>query len=595
MSDEELPEAVSSEENSSSLTPETPSLTFMERVKGFRPESILPTTLRNKLGGFSRISASVLLLLILSGVAYGGNVVLHDLNQPKQHFTAKVVPFAILSTTPNSGDQDLDRVSKIVINFNKPVDPSKLKGDFWIKPAVEGSFSQNSSNQAIFTPTVPLAQGVEYNVMIHGEFTSKSGLPLGADYNLNFVTATPNNSVIFTTASDRGAFGSSPVGTDQTYTLSVGNSVDPAGEVDVFKANQTQLLTALKDGEAWGVSRSDGPVSVDVQAKTDQMPLVQTQKGLSDGQTLKLNLPIGEYVIAAIANNVQVGYTWLVVTDLGVALRQDDQKIVLAVSSLSSSQPATADIQIYDFDHFDSPLATSTVTGVGSIDFPYSQTAQWLVAQSGEDTAVVPIEATNSLADLRVDQNFSSATQSFGLTNKPTYYVGEKVKFSGFVYTDNDVHYTPVANRSLQVFVATDKSAPHLADATLSTDSTGRVSGNFSVDDSWISDSKSENLNIYVKDDSSDLDWLAGSQLASFTVVKSSMSANQVEVSFPKTDYLATDPITAKVIVRTKDGVALSNGKVTVNIFATPYNEASATTPRVISCLLYTSPSPRDS
>lgn len=583
MSNEEQPAIVPNEEPSSSLTSDGPRLSLVERIKSLRPESIFPTALQTKLGGFSRVGASVLIVLIASGIGYGGIVVDHHLNQPKQHFTAKIAPFAIESTSPNSGAADLNTVSKIVINFNKPVDPAKLKGDFWIKPAVEGTFSQKSSNQAIFTPTLPLADGVVYNVMIHSEFASKSGTPLGADYNFNFITATPDTSVIFTTDSDRGAFGSSPLGKDQIYTLSVGKAVDPSGEVGIYKANQAQLLNALKSGEASGVSRNESSMMVYDQVKTDQMTLVQTQKGLTDGETVKLNLPAGTYVVAATANKIQVGYTWLVVTDLGVALRQDDQKIVLAISSLTTSQPISANVKIYNFNNSDAPLADSTIDGVGSINFPYSQKSQWAVVTTGDDTAVVPINTDYSLADLRVDQDFSKATRSFGLTNKPTYFVGENVKFSGYVYTDNDVHFKPFANRQLQVFVATDKWGTHLADSTLSTDSSGSVTGSFLINESWMSGAKSANLSIFVKDDSSTLDWLADSQLASFTAVSTPTASNDVTVSFPKTQYLATDAISANIIVKTKDGATLSGGNVSVNIFATPYDESSTVAPRIIS------------
>lgn len=595
MSDREQPESVSNKENELASS-DSDRLSLRSKILNLRPESILPTFLQNRLGRFSQFGGAALILLILGGIGYGATTLDHQLNEPKRHFAAKVSPFSILSTSPTQDEQDLHKVEKIVINFNKPVDPSKLKGDFWITPATDGTFTQTSSNQAIFTPVAPLAPGTTYEVMVHAEFTSKSGTPLGSDYNFNFTTATPDTSVIFQSGNERPAFASSQVGLDQVYSLSVGADIDPNSEINVYKATQDDLVNALQEDANGGGSTSYDGLTVSNQIETSNWPIVQTQKGISDGNTLTLNLPKGTYLIAAMSNDIQVGATWLNVTDLGVALRQDDQKIVFAVSSLSTSTPVKADVQILVADSIADPQE-QTIDGIGSMDAPYKNSGNpsWAIVKTADDFAFVPINTIYSLADLRVNQNLSTSTQSFGLTDKPTYTVGEYVKFSGFVYTDNDVHFKPIANRSVKVYVSSDKWGDSLTSTTLTSDANGEISGKFVVDPSWLSGTTddgsgpkditydSANFGIYVSDNSSELDFLAGSQIATFTVVNSSLATNDVTVKFSKSAYVATDPISAQISVRDSKGEPLANKHISVDIFAQQFDETKSETPRILS------------
>ena len=333
MPDEEMPEVSLNDEEQSPETHSTRLEQIKKRLLAFRPEKIFPVSLRNKLRGLDRVISSALIVLFASGIGYGAIIVDHHPSQPKQHFSAPVTPFLIQNTSPTQGESDLQTVNKIVIDFNKAIDPVKLNGDFWIFPVVKGTFTQTQSNEAIFTPDTPLLEGTAYNIMIHGEFKSLSGSALGADYHFNFTTATPSQSVIFSANNVRQTVGSVQVGKDENYSFSVGSSVDPSGEINVYKADQSALIDSLQsDANQLGGNSTDG-VFVNPLIDTSNMTLVQSQKGLADGDTLKVNLPIGVYAIVASASGAQVGNTWLVVTDLGVALRQDDQQVVVAVSS----------------------------------------------------------------------------------------------------------------------------------------------------------------------------------------------------------------------------------------------------------------------
>jgi len=604
MPNEDQPEIVSHEDSSSSPATDAPRRTLLARIKSFRPEYIFPGSLQNKLGGFSRLTAGVLFILVAGGIGYGGIVIDHHLTQPKQHFGAKIVPFGVVSTSPQNGREDITNISNIVMEFNRPINPAALKGDFWIFPATSGTFIQTRKTEAVFQADTVLTPGTVYNIMIHSEFKSLNGSRLGADFHFKFTTATPDHSVIFNSGSGgyRQSVGSVQVGHEQIYTLSAGSQVDASGQINVYKADEPAVLDSLRNEAS---KQANGPntdgLFMNRTIDSSNMTLVQNQVGITDGDQLKLNLPAGVYAIIATADNLQVGNTWLVVTDLGVALRQDDQKIVVAVSSLTSSQPIKADIKLYNFFNTQPVIAAATIDGVGEISWPYDTNTPvgWVVANYDNQFAIVPLNVQYSLADIRVNADLRKSTRSFGLTDKPTYAVGEKINFSGFVLSDNDVHYLSMANRQLKVYVAQEKVGQHLWDSTLTTDPNGRLSGSFipgktlldslaypniSVDDSGNSSSTmvavdSADFGIYVEDNSSNTDFISGSQLASFTLLRKATSSPDVRVQFTKPDYLSTEKLAAKITVRKSDGSKFVNGKITVHVYSQTYSEGQQTPP----------------
>ena len=590
MPEDEQPEHISSDESSIPLDSSTPHRSSLQRFRNLHVDFIFPLILKNKLGASSRAIAAIVLALVLAGIGYGGIVIDHHLNQPQQHFAAMVTPFTVQNTFPvNGAIVESSHLDYIAIDFNKPMTASKLNGDFWIFPATSGAFSQTGPNEATFTPTKPFLAGTSYNFMIHAEFKSLIGSRLGADFHTQFTTATPAQSVIFNANGGPQTVGSVQVGKDEIYTLSVGSGIDASGQIDIYKTDSAALIDSLRsDNNDLGGKSIDG-LYVNPLIDTSNMALVQSQMGLKEGDQLNVDLPIGVYAIVANALGSQVGNSWLVVTDLGIALREDDQQLIVAASSLTTSQPISADVKLYNFSNPQPIVAESTIQSVGSFQTSYGAKynpnhAQWVVATNGSDFAISALEARWTLADMRVNADLSKSAQGFGLTDKPTYTVGEKVNFSAFLRSDNDVHYQPLAHTNVDIGVQNGDSYQPLLDQVMTTDSNGRVSGTFTVKRDWITSGKSSgSMSIVISDSSSTHSFINTSQLANFTILSKSEITNEVKVEFSKQSYLATDTVFAKLTVRGSTGAKLSNQKVAVNLFTEQYNENSNLIPQISS------------
>ena len=590
MPEDEQPEYISNNESSATLDSITPHRSYLQRFRILQTDFIFPLALKNKLGASSRATAAIALALVLAGIGYGGIVINRHLNQPQQHFAAKVPPFLVQNTFPvNGGIVESTHLDHIAIDFNKPITASKLNGDFWIFPATSGTFSQAGPNEATFTPTKPFLAGTSYNIMIHAEFKSLNGSQLGADFHTQFTTATPAQSVIFNANGGPQTVGSAQVGKDEIYTLSVGSGIDTSGQIDIYKTDSAALIDSLQsDNHELGGKSPDG-LYVNPLIDTSNMAPIQSQMGLKDGDQLKVNLPIGVYAIIANALGSQVGNSWLVVTDLGIALREDDQQLIVAASSLTTSKPISADVTLYNFSNPQPIIAENTIANVGSFQTAYGtkydpNQAQWVVATSGTDFAISALGTQWTLADMRVNADLGKSAQGFGLTDKPTYTVGEKVNFSAFLRSDNDVHYQPLANANVDIGVQNGDSYQPLLDQVMTTDSNGRVSGTFTVKADWITSGKSSgSMSIVILDNSSTFSFINASQLANFTILSTTEIANEVSVEFSKQSYLATDPVFAKLTVRQSPGVKLGIQRVAINLFTQQYNENSNLVPQISS------------
>lgn len=79
--------------------------------------------------------------------------------------------------------------SKIVMTFDKPLDPLSLTADtFKITPAVAGSLSV-LDKKVTFTPTKPLAANTNYNVWLSGQVATTTGRIMGRSFAWSFRTA----------------------------------------------------------------------------------------------------------------------------------------------------------------------------------------------------------------------------------------------------------------------------------------------------------------------------------------------------------------------------------------------------------------------
>lgn len=553
--------------------PDQPSLADVPRPPRhlrFRPQALVRALRRHKL-----VFIASAALVLLAGGATAALVYRHTtVVQPKSKFTAVVLPFQIVSTIPANNATGVVDASKIVLKFNRAVDPAKLEGDLFSSPAVTGTFTQGANDhEAVFTPVKPYDGGTAVQIMVHGEFQSLDGSKLGADYTFAFATQTPNNNVVFMRDGYYDTVGSVKAGTSQSYTINAGNQVKTGNTITIYKSSVDQLIDSL----TYTLHDNGGYTSKDfIHSGVDTAGLasVTTKSNLSDGATFSFTPDNGIYVIAATNGGKQVGYAWLVASDFGVIMRQDDQQAVFSVQDLTNGGPTSANLTLYNLAGHVNQLKQLNITGVDAAQLPYSPSLDLVVATHNGDTAVVPVTAPESLADLRVQKDLSTSTVMYGLTDRPTYATGDTVHYAGFIRTDNDANYQVPTNNTIHLFVSDSAGGTHFADLDVPIQSGGVVNGSFTINAHAIpSGETSQQLYVYDGSAANSID--ASTPAGAFTLTSSKPTDYRLSVQFSKSDYVASDSIYATVSGFRPDRSPLSNQQVAVTIYAKTYYEGA--------------------
>jgi hypothetical protein len=544
-----------------------------------KTEKLIPNFVRKHLGKAARPISLILIVVILAAAVSGTWYFTQKSTNSKNgvtRFTAKIVAFKVLSTSPSKNQVNVSTTTSIAINFTQPVVAQKLQGNLFITPNVAGTFSQGkNSSQVIFTPNVPFAQGTKVQVMLNGTYQSKQGAKLGANFFYGFTTALPQDGVIFQDSSGLYAtVSSAQTGQQEAYSLVFGSAVAPGVSVTLYKSDMNHLLNTLIYSE----STSNGysfPTFVDQPIDTSSMQVITTQKNLNNGSDFNVTENSGIYLaVATDSKGNQLGYVWVDYSDFGVLARQDDQKLVLDAQSLATSSDVNATVQIYNLQNSVDQLNTATVNGLTTITTPYTPSADVIVASDGTSQAIVPLSILNSQGDIRVDQNLSTAQSTYAITDRPTYSTSDTVKYSGFVRANQDALYQPT-NEPLHLYVATNPGGTALASFTVQPDSNGMFSGSFNTSASWLGSDSSNQFQIYAA--SPDGNIQNDVDVASFTVTSQANASSNITVSFAKPSYLPNDTVQATITGTNANGGPLANDLVDVHTFSEDYYENDPT------------------
>jgi uncharacterized protein YfaS (alpha-2-macroglobulin family) len=557
------------------LLPDTTNVTKQQKRAWFKPEIILPSFLRKKLGKFGRAFALIFILILLSG-GIATAVILNNDHKviTKSVFSATVTPFQVITTTPMNNAKDVDANTKITILFNRAVDAKTVKNEFFASPTIDGEFSQGlKPNEVVFTPSIALKQGEVVKIMLHGELKSADGSQLGKDYTFGYQTVLPSDGVVFSLGNFNIAkLDSAQSNTNQHFTLQVGGNVKPDGQVTIYKANVDALLTSfIYHDVAEPNSTNVYQEFVNTSVGTNTFTAVSTTTGLKDGGTVDVKQDTGIYFVVATSEGKQVGWTWVIFNNAGVIAKQDPNKIVLGLQNLDNSVMKTpAKISIYNLKQSINNLATGTITDLKEFPVDATVSTDMIVAISGNDTIVTPLAVPESLADIRTN-NPTNNNYFYGLTDKPTYQPSDTVHFAGFIRKDNDAQFKQTSILSTKMYVALYESGTHVSDFTGAINDSGVVSGDFTVNASYLdADQQNRNYTIFGYTDSKQVTPVG---IASFTVVGAQKPAYSFLVTFPKKEYLANETVTAAITAMNSDGTALINTAVTYNIYSKTYYE----------------------
>jgi hypothetical protein len=536
----------------------------------FQPRLLWPRPIRTKLGRSAAPLAILILLVLIAGASFG------TLSLTKKHSTASkfvltaaiVKPFEVVSTLPASGEKDVQDGSKVTINFSQPVNASKLENAFIVSPTIKGSVAQGTnSKQIIFTPTIPFSNSTSVSIMIDNSFQSQLGQKLKSDYLLGFTTQIPADGVDFVSDNTYDNLVSQQSNTNVAFTLEVGPQVDSGGTIQIYKASLDPLLASLEYQRITDSGYTyDSPSAASID--TSGMQLVSTSTGLKDQAVFNFKQANGIYLVAAISQGKQVGWTWVVYNDNGTLMRQDDQKIVLSAYNLSdNSIPSDADVAFYNLQDGVQQLESTTLHSPETYNFGYSQRVDVAVVTIGTDTMVLPIAVPDSLADARVKQDLSATRTFYAVTDKPTYQVNDTAKIAGYVNIDQDAQYAADPDSSLQFYVAQQSDPNTILDTfSVPVSSSGVFSGQFGISAALKG---MTDLAVYAYQDTSN----QTPTIISTFAVASTTHQYVLHVSFPKSDYMANDTVNATISATGATGQALANASVSYNVYTKPYYE----------------------
>lgn len=555
-----------------SSSTEAANLNDVPKRSWFRPEIIFIPPLRRKLGTTARPLAAILIVVVLVGIGVFSYFKLdanHSIADSQPAFKLKVASFKLLSTDPANSSTNVNTATDIMLNFNQPVTPQKMINNMFVSPNVNGTFNQGKNpDQIIFTPDQPFSKGTKVSVMINGTFESAQGSQLGNPYQYNFTTSIPGDAVAF---SDNNGFDETLVslksGQRDTFNLSLGGNVAAGASVSLYKDNLASLLDSLVYS-----SQPNGRTSYNDKAvSTSGLKPLYSLNNITNSTTFSVAEPSGIYVaVATSSSGKQLGLVWIDYASFGMLLRQDDQKTVYDVQSFSNSADIPASVSFYSLNGGVNLEDQTNADGLTSTSIPYSKVDLAIASANGE-IAIVPVNIPYSGGDIRVDQNLSTATMVYAVTDKPTYAIGNKINFAGFVRNDNDALYTLPSETSVALYVATFKGAKPLESFSVPIGANGHFSGSIYANSSWLKANQPfTQLQIFAS--AVDGNPVNDLSVASFSVTNQVNPPQQITVSFSKSSYLPNEPITATVSA-TKNGQPLANTSIDLHIFSTDYYE----------------------
>jgi hypothetical protein len=573
------PEVMSNEQPANQ--PQTP-----KRRRAGPEKFLFPRALRNKLGKAARPLSILILLIIVGGMSYGGyyyhnRYMTVATVHPIIRFQAKIVGFKIISTTPSNNQQNVNPATPITLTFNQPVSPQKLSSAFFVSPTISGKYSQgNNKDQVIFTPGAAFAQGTKVQIMINGTFQSQEGSKLGADCFYGFTTSIPDSGVLFQDQNGLiDTLSTAASGQKLNYTLLVGSKVAASAnsKITLYHGNLNLLLNSLvyKNTTAYGVTSQD---FVNQYVDTTGLNAISTANGIANNQSYSVNQGDGIYLaVATGSTGKQLGYVWIVISNFGVLMRQDDQKIVYDVQNFSGGAvDVPANVGFYNLNDSVNLLASQTANGLTTETLPLMPSVDVMVASFNGEYSIVPVSVFESQGDIRADRNLSVAQDIFGLTNKPTYQVGNTIHIAGFVRQDNDAQYSVPSGGTLQMYIANPTTGGHLLDFNATIGTNGMFSANIPTSAAWLSSGTTLNKFQIFADalGSTPTAFIADTSVASFSLTNQPPSLTNISVQFSRSSYLPTDTISAQITAdNTATGQPLANASINVHIFSKDYYE----------------------
>jgi len=462
---------------------------------------------------------TIVALLILIPVLIGGITVL-QVNQKNE--SAQIEESKYLYVT----DYQIDHPSTLKFEFSDPVDLGMLEHHFAISPEIEGSLQKDGigNKKFKFVAKENLPENSYISITILGGLTSENRKPFIEDFYMSFDNTT-NVENLFSKDGISGKVmsfdGNKPVElTVQKYTRASDMTLN------LYKSDNASLLNFLsyrevEKGEDYKYKEEEFIRKNIPQNKSN---LVTTKKITTKSSNEKFNLDSGVYYLEATDGKSKIyGASFIIVSKNGVALRQDDKKIILGTFNLSNGNKQNTQAEAVFYNLKDSPTRigeTKYDELERSFDLPYSQRVDAALVTIGGETVFIPLKLPLSLADIRAREDLDKKSKIFLYTERPIYKPGDTVFFRGIVRVDSDSLYKMPSNDT-PVYITKGYIGDEKAEKiTVLTDGKGVFSGNFVIPKDSQTTQQYGSESIYANLNNSSDNYYDSTAYAYYTVAK---------------------------------------------------------------------------
>jgi uncharacterized protein YfaS (alpha-2-macroglobulin family) len=484
----------------------------------------------------------------------------------------QAVVLSVVKTSPGLGSIGVAVDAPITLDFNLAVDPATVSSFLGTAPSVAGMVTAGDTpEEVVFKPAQHLPTGATIQVTVRSGLTSLDGSALGGDYIFNFATEASPGSISFLSGDEQVRLVNSASGRPVTLTVQSGAQVPASVVLRTYRATAHDLLAAFVYSNG---AYLDRPLNVSSMTLVDNGGLMLTASGARTSQVqndveVTVGEPDGLYVVVAADSAGQYGSVWIDFSHYGVLLRHDDQRIIVAGEDLATGATTDkVDITFYSLLNGVTARTSGSFTGTAEYPVRYPSGIDMAVAQVGGETVVVPMEARESNADLRVMGDLSHQPKIFITTDRPAYRKGDTVRFAGAVRLSNDQAYALGAGQKVAVWSWVVNG--NLAVVNVAAD--GSFSGSFVIPAAVFNSDGTDAALILMA--SLPANTNGNAYLAtSFTVVALAPHSptSSLTVTLDRTSYVASDTIVATVSGVSSSGQPLGGQTLRVNVYASQH------------------------
>lgn len=477
---------------------------------------------------------------------------------------------SVLSVNPTSRVTNL--YAPIYFRFNLPVEAHHLVEFVEITPHVEGIFSQGPGREVVyFSPSQPFTPGARVVVRVKAGLPSDTGKKLQQDYTFSFAVEEESRSITFLNKNLDAKFMSFVADKGAELTVNLGGAIKKP-QIKIYRAPVEMLLQSL----SYTPSKYDtyGPYGTynETAIDTTRLELVKQFDDVVSQPKIQFKGAPGLYLFEAREEDVVVSTVWVTLNTVGIHLRQDDQKVILAAQDFVSGQAVGGiGIDFYNLGTAPKLLATHTLGNIQEYPFDVEKRLDLVIGRKNDEVLVLPVSVPNSQAEIRATRDLSSKQRVFIYTDRPIYKKGDTVFYRGLVRTDNDALYqVPPAGTKIRVFTPENRNAEKklFVDQTMELKNGGIFAGQFVLP---VDFSPGTTYLYATTDVESQQNY--GEYATYFDVAEYVKPEFGLDISVNAPEQIKQDLITATIAGTYFDGRALAGEKVTYAVYQRDYYE----------------------